>query len=349
MTCTCGHGLTYTAAIDPAPCADCKQSEIVVVGEAWGSQEEISKLPFQDNSGQNLRTLLKEAGAERVFFTNTINMRPVNNNFKTFLWSKKHAVHPVSLQAGLYMPEEMAVRELGRLKKEIEEVDPSTVVALGNTALWALSGERPYISKKRGTFFKSSLVNRWTLATYHPAVVLRQYKWQVILVADLRKAVKGYTEPAQKTFIVHPSQDEMEDYYENYLKDASLIAFDIETTHGRFITCIGFAPSAETAIVIPFILDQRNYWKEYKDELKAWKWVRKVLQLPCPKLGQGGLFDLQYLWRHNIPVKNYFHDTMILHHALQPELEKSLGFLSSVYCSEPEWKSMRTSKTGKEL
>jgi hypothetical protein len=34
---------------------------------------------------------------------------------------------------------------------------------------------------------------------------------------------------------------------------------------------------------------------------------------------------------------------MLLHHALQPESEKGLGFLGSVYTNEASWKLMRTS------
>ncbi len=49
-----------------------------------------------------------------------------------------------------------------------------------------------------------------------------------------------------------------------------------------------------------------------------------------------------YLWqRYGIPVRNYTDDTMLMHHALQPESEKGLGFLGSVYCDEPAWKQMR--------
>jgi len=33
---------------------------------------------------------------------------------------------------------------------------------------------------------------------------------------------------------------------------------------------------------------------------------------------------------------------MLLHHAMQPEMEKGLGFLGSLYTNEPSWKFMRT-------
>jgi len=38
-------------------------------------------------------------------------------------------------------------------------------------------------------------------------------------------------------------------------------------------------------------------------------------------------------------------DTMLLHHALQPESLKSLGFLGSVYSDEGSWKQLRRGRT----
>jgi len=67
-----------------------------------------------------------------------------------------------------------------------------------------------------------------------------------------------------------------------------------------------------------------------------------VLNSDRPKSAQNGLYDLSFLWRsYGIAVKNYQHDTMLLHHALQPESEKSLGFLGSLYTNEASWKLMR--------
>jgi hypothetical protein len=41
-------------------------------------------------------------------------------------------------------------------------------------------------------------------------------------------------------------------------------------------------------------------------------------------------------------VRNYDDDTMLMHHALQPESNKGLGFLGSVYTDRSSWKTMRT-------
>ena len=57
------------------------------------------------------------------------------------------------------------------------------------------------------------------------------------------------------------------------LDDSKPLAFDIETAGGQ-ITCIGFAPSLNHALVVPFTY---NYWAE-PDRKKAWAWVKRLLE-----------------------------------------------------------------------
>ena len=74
-----------------------------------------------------------------------------------------------------------------------------------------------------------------------------------------------------------------------------------------------------------------------------WEIVKSILASSrIPKLFQNGLYDIAFLWRAaGIPVKGALHDTMLLHHALQPEMKKGLGFLASIYADEGAWKEMR--------
>jgi hypothetical protein len=55
------------------------------------------------------------------------------------------------------------------------------------------------------------------------------------------------------------------------------------------------------------------------------------------------MYDVTFLWRsYGIGVRGCREDSMLLHHALQPESLKGLGYLGSVYCDEGAWKHMRT-------
>lgn len=84
-----------------------------------------------------------------------------------------------------------------------------------------------------------------------------------------------------------------------------------------------------------------SYWPTAEAEVLAWRFVRRVLSLPMPKYGQNTLYDINFLWtRYGITVENYEDDTMLMHHALQPESLKGLGFLGSVYTNEGSWKLM---------
>ena len=117
---------------------------------------------------------------------------------------------------------------------------------------------------------------------------------------------------------------------------------DIETK-GRIITCIGFAPSPERVLVVPFFSETEadgSYWRSLEAERTAWEFVRRILQ-SHPSFGQNFQYDMQYLWREAaIPCPRFCDDTMLMHHALQPEMQKGLGFLASIYTDEQAWKFM---------
>ena len=97
--------------------------------------------------------------------------------------------------------------------------------------------------------------------------------------------------------------------------------------------------------MIPFVNRTKegySYWPDKDKEVEAWLMVKDILNLPNPKVFQNGLYDIQYLWKvAGIPVKNFSCDTMILHHSMQPEMQKSLEFLGSVYTNFPSWKHLR--------
>jgi len=143
---------------------------------------------------------------------------------------------------------------------------------------------------------------------------------------------------------INPTIKDLLDYQPR-IEGAKVLAFDTETAHKQ-ITCISFAPNPEHAIVIPFVDRSKsgyNYWARPEEEVQAWRFVRRWLGFPMPKLAQNGLYDLQYLWKiHGIPVRNFFEDTMLKHHSIYIELKKDLGFLGSVYTDEASWKLMRT-------
>ena len=322
-------------------------TQIMLIGEAWGADEERRREPFVGTSGQELTRMLKDAEINRsdCYLTNVFNLRPEHNDLSTLCGSDRSLGLP-PLTKGKYLSP-LYSGELDRLFAEIRSVGPNICVCLGNTPTWALLRSSG-IRKIRGTVGWSDVGGVKCLSTYHPAAVIRDWTLRAVTVLDLRKARRESEFPEirrpHRLIYIEPSLEDLEDFYQEYLIGAPRIAFDIETFQDQ-ITCIGFAPSSRIAIVVPFV-DPRcsgsSYWSSTDVEVAAWRWVSRVLSLPCPKAAHNGLYDIHFLWRsYGIDVTNFEDDTMLLHHALQPESEKSLGYLGSIYTDEASWKMMR--------
>jgi len=328
------------------------KNKIAIVGEAWGEQEAALRTPFVGPSGYLLTQMLTEAGIRRAdcFLTNVFNLRPERNDVETLCVPKTESTTSLPpLKAGKYLREEY-VPELTRLYTELREVQPNLILALGNTAAWALLSNSG-ISKIRGTVAPSHVEGLGkVLPCYHPSAILREWSLRPVTVLDFMKARREMEFPDVRRPVrevwIEPSLDDIHQFYTERLEPATRLSIDIETS-GDQITCIGFAPSPDLAIVIPF-LDARkvgnNYWPTIEHEIVAWKYVAKACALPCAKTFQNGMYDITFLWRSvGIPVAlgPDSDDTMLLHHCLQPESQKGLGFLGSVYTNEASWKIMR--------
>lgn len=329
------------------------KNRIAIVGEAWGAEEARQRVPFIGASGKELTRMLSEAGIERAscFLTNVFNFQPgVKNDIETICGPRGEGIPNMpALRAGKYVRHEYR-EELDRLYRELQDVQPNLILALGNTACWAVL-KNSGVSKLRGTISASHLGPK-VLPTFHPAAILREWSNRAVTILDLMKAERESHFPEirrpERLIYIEPSLQDMEDFYALHLAQSPSISFDIETARDQ-ITCIGFAPSPHLALVVPFFDASRpgkSYWAEPSDELRAWAFVKRVLALPCRKHGQNGLYDINFLWRaYGIPVRNYEDDTMLLHHSLQPESNKGLGFLGSLYSNEASWKFMRSKGT----
>lgn len=325
--------------------------KLALCGEAWGEEEQRQGKPFVGASGRELDRMLAEAGIEReeCYVTNCFNQRPPGNKIEAFCAGKKEVTHSLPpLFPGKFIRDDYLF-ELQRLYAELRSVRPNVVVCLGNTAVWALLGSTG-ISKIRGTVARSVVpgLDVKCLPSFHPAAILREWSLRHVTVLDLRKAKRESEWPEvripKREIWIEPTISDLGEFYDRYIADCSELSFDIETVADQ-ITCIGFAPRNDLALVVPFT-DNRthggSYWRDRDSEVAVWRFVKRVLNHPCRKVGQNILYDIGFLWRqYGIAVRNVAEDTMLLHYSLLPESEKSLAFLGSVYTSSPEWKSMR--------
>lgn len=291
---------------------------------------------------------------------NVFAQHPPKNDLSWFCGPKEEALpgYPPLIKKkpeyrywrGGYLRKEFA-HELDRLGDEILRYDPNLIVAMGNTPLWALCG-RSGITKLRGTTCVSThtVSGYKLLCTYHPAAVLRQYELRPTTVADFSKINREKEFPDVRRprceIWIEPAIEDIERFIEEHIKGCALLSVDIETS-GNQVTCIGFAPRKDLALVIP-IHDSRNksgsYWTTAEEELRCWALIRSILEnRMIPKLLQNGLYDSAFLWRsYGIRIMGMREDSMLCHHALQPEALKGLAYLGSVYTDHGPWKSERT-------
>lgn len=324
-------------------------NQIMLIGEAWGREEAERKRPFVGPSGGVLKGMLAQVGIEyrECYVTNVFNLQPQPKNDIKNLCGKKDEGIPgmPSLSQGKYVRAEYEP-ELKRCWQEIEDVKPNVIVALGGTAAWATL-QIGAITKVRGTTHLGYRGIK-VLPTYHPALVMRQWFQRPIVLSDLSKAkdeaeFSEIRRPRREIWI-EPDLDDIGEFFFEHIEPSDDLSIDIETI-GDQITCVGFSPTVDRALVIPFYDPAQpdgNYWRTQEEELVAWEWVRRMCMLDKPiKVGQNFMYDMHRLWRgYGIEAPNT-HDTMLLHHALQPEMLKGLDFLASIYTREAKWKFMR--------
>lgn len=344
------------------PSAGPSPARICIVAEAPGEVESERGAPLLGPSGHELRRMLASIGVslDACYKCNVFSRMPAGNNLALYGTSSPSpaakALGPLTLNPITYIADEH-IHELERLREELAACNPNIIIALGNTATWALLNQQG-INSLRGSVHVSHFIpgrEVKVVPTYHPAAVLRQWEWRTISLADLEKA---HVESASPHFAydnteiwINPTLTDLVDFAHTHMESATICATDVETKRGQ-ITCVSFAPQPEVAIVIPFWKDgvDPNYWPDISSESQAWRWVQHYVEKSTlTKVLQNGVYDYQYFARHGMRPKGFTEDTMLMHHSLYSELNKGLGFLGSIYANTPSWKHMRTYKLEEQL
>lgn len=333
-----------TGPSGPTPCP------IMVVGEAPGGHEEVAGVPFVGPSGDEFDRMLHELGvlstpqgqpfnadyirrqrASKVYLTNVCKYRPPENKIEAFFLDSKQT-----------KPNELIAEGIAELKDEINRVQPRLILALGGTALWALTG-RKGITKWRGSMLTYG--SACLMPTYHPALILREWSWRAIAMHDLRRALQalsagGWPE-RKRNFVVRPTFDQTLEILNALIQTAEKhadpqhplpLSSDLETRH-KHIACSGIAWSAEDAICIPYMCIEKpeGYWTA-DQELAIWERERRLLTHPNIAVsGQFYLYDAQYKARRQGYIPRLVDDTLFMQNISWAGLPKSLDFQSSMY------------------
>jgi uracil-DNA glycosylase len=329
-----------------------KDAKIMLIGEAPGIEEMMQGAPFVGASGKELRRMLKQAGIDPVscWLTNVFFSRPPDNKIENFtqrVEMKNGIAGFPALFPGRYVISDFAY-EIERLYDEIATVRPNVLCCLGNSSCWAVLRQTPKITALRGRVVHATIrgVQYKVLPTYHPAYILRNWKDRVVTLADFGKLKRESLFPdirvPHRRILVDPTFSEALDAIRR-ARQSDCISLDVETSHGQITICgIGLSPT-ESA-VIPF-MDLRHengsYWT-HSEEIQIVKAFRDLLASPVVKIFQNGMYDMTYFWENwRARLHNCSEDTMLLQHALWPELKKDLGTLASLHTDEAPWKMMR--------
>ena len=144
-------------------------SNIMLIGEAPGANEDEEGLPFVGRAGALLDKMLAAIDLDRkkVYISNIINYRPPDNR------------RPTDEEIKRYLP---------FITKHIEIISPKILVLLGSTAMNALIGNEVVISKMRGKWIEKKFGNCKTsvIITFHPAFLMRQPAQKKMAWIDLK-------------------------------------------------------------------------------------------------------------------------------------------------------------------
>lgn len=344
-------------------------AKIMIVGEAYGQEEERVGEAFVGESGKELNRMLHETGLLRssCFVTNLINARPPNNDLSAWVpLKKKDITHAhVPLRDKMVLPQVKAGYQ--NLMREIREVKPNLIIAAGNYAMWALTGEWGVL-KWRGSLLKlkpaGDLFDAWApedipkvIPIIHPAAILRQWELRAITMNDLQRCKRHMDSreiviPPWK-FIIRPSyetvMETLSKLEQRVYAGLTKLTIDLETRAGH-IACCGIAWDIYSALCIPFMRVGPNpdYWMEEEEADIVYRLYRLLTHPNALVDGQNILYDCQYTYRHWHFVPHVVQDTMISHHTAFAGLPKALDYQASMYCDYyVYWKDMYRTSTSK--
>ena len=339
-------------------------ARIMLVGEAWGENEEREGRPFVGVSGQELSRMLHEAGIMRseTYATNLVNARPPNNDLGAWVAMKKKDISPKHnmLKDRWVLP--IVSEGYTSLLKEIAIIKPNVIIAFGNFAMWALTGKWGILawrgSQLTSDLFPYTLGQRKVIPTIHPAAVLREYSLRRAVIQDLKRAAnerntETYSNIPERNFIIRPSLETVLNTLATLAGRAQVagqlwVEFDLETSPVH-ITCAGISWSRADALCIPVTCsDGTNYWTEDEEAIVIYALYKFLTNPKIWIRGQNLLYDAQHTYRHWHFVPNVRQDTMIAHHSMLAGLPKSLSYQASLYCDfYSYWKTMHKDVSNK--
>lgn len=305
-----------------------KNAKIVLIGESPGQDEEDNKLPFVGMSGQLLLSALSKYGVTRneVSLLNLCQYRPFGNKFELLEDSPDGKS---KLKSGI-----------AEVKKYLESSNANVVGLLGEKPLNYITGKYG-IGRYRGSILPADGIGIKTVALRHPAFVLRNEKEYPIFNVDIKRLVEESKDPnlnyTKRDYHIVSGGLELIDWWQK-LAEKEILACDIENIKPTInkkkpeknkpleMLCVGFAYDKNNAIVFPWNMETKPVIQSLLENEN----IKKIFHY--------GTHDANVLYLFGITVNNYTHDTLVMQNSLEPEMPRSLDFLTSILTREPYYK-----------
>lgn len=313
-------------------------ARIVILGERPGGAELDKKLPLVGHVGWEFRKMCTEAGLDikDAFSINVSHELFTGDGFLKATKAKELGIDKID---GMY-PNPQVNRGRKILLAQLDKMKPNVIIALGNVALWAVTGKTG-ITKWRGSTLEGYNGIK-VIPMSNPASVMYDGWLRWTMVRDLVKVNDEQLYPEITTteddFQIRPTFAQALSGIKA-LK-GKYIAVDIEPSGGH-IACVGLTAEPHTGICIPFTSLEKyaGYWTP-EEEVQIILALRETLTDKATRcVFQRGTHDALFFAKDWGYVPNIVDDTEIMHHVIFPESRASLDYLASIYADNYQyWK-----------
>lgn len=305
-----------------------EDSPFVIVGEAPGAQEVKLGEVFVGPSGIVLNHALD------VFKKGSYPEPYITNIIPHFIKDKDMNVLTKLVQ-----------ENTERLRAEIAKHPRKIILALGNAAIWALTGNYGLkITQNRGKLFHSDLAQYGVVAATHPAYLLRgngslrQFKSDVAYAIDLSRGGKPH-EFIPPTWEYVDNPDKAKRFVEMCRDYTDLIAGDLETK--------GFSHQRDSILMAGYTLDGNHVYvvpgtkREYLPVQNQLDAVADMWESQAKFSWHNGKFDIRFLQYQHQQAARVDHDTMLMSYSLDETRGiHDLETVSGDYLGSPNWKGI---------
>lgn len=318
-------------------------SKIIIVGDCPSKSDVEQGKCFTGSVGSVLTEILSTVGIEKgdVYYTNVV----------------KYMLGPSKDQFGRrYSPQDRC-ETIGQswqdclelLGNEISAIDPNIIIALGGTAMQALT-HKPFntIRQWRGSVILG--MGHKVVPTFHPHGLFfqgdaeeNQYWVKNIIEFDITRAkkqaeFKEFKNP-QRLLQICNTAYELQRFNDDHEKE-EYCSLDIESLKCVPV-CTGIAFNSWRAMSVP-LWGRTEYCKISdipEQELVAiWLTLDKILTSKKKKVGHNFKYDQDKLKRLGFRINNFQSDTMLMHSCVNAEFPRSLEFATSIYTEEAYYK-----------